>query len=47
MVEVATDIMLDNVRLLRDLKESEKEHKDPVVSLVTDAKNWPKTMYLG
>ena len=32
------------MRLLRDLKESEKEHKDPLVYLVIDAKNWPKTM---
>ena len=41
---VATDITLDNVRLLREIKESEKEHKDPVVSLVIDANNWPKIM---
>ena len=41
---VATDITLDDVRLLRELKESEKEHKDPVVSLVIDSKNWPKTI---
>ena len=40
---VATDITLDNVRLLRELKESEKEHKDPVVSPVIDANNLPKT----
>ena len=43
-VDVATDITLDNVRLWCELNESEKEHKDPVVSLVIDAKNWPKTM---
>ena len=41
---VATDITLDNASLLRELKESKKEHTDPVVSLVIDAKNWPKTM---
>ena len=40
----ATDIALDNVRLLRKLKESEKEHTDPLVSPVVDTKNWPKTM---
>ena len=43
-VAVATDIILDNVRLLRDLKESEKEHTDPLVSPVIDVKKWPKTM---
>ena len=43
-VAVATNITLDNVRLLRELRESEKEHKDPVVSPVIDAKNWPKKM---
>ena len=43
-VMVATNIILDNVRLLCKLKESEKKHKDTVVSLVIDAKNWPKTM---
>ena len=32
------------MRLLRELKESEKKHKDPVVSPIIDAKNWPKTM---
>ena len=41
---VATDITLDNVRLLYELKEIKKEHKDPVVSPVIDANNWPKTM---
>ena len=41
---VATDITSDNVRLLRELKESKNEHKDHVVSLVIDAKNWPKTI---
>ena len=41
---VADDITLDNVRFLSELKESEKEHRDPVVSLVIDAKNWPKIM---
>ena len=30
--------------LLRELKERKKEHKDNVVSLVIDTKNWPKTM---
>ena len=43
-VAVATNIMLDKVRLLRELKESEKEHTNPLVSPVVDAKNWPKTM---
>ena len=43
-VVVATNITLDNVRLLRELKESKKEHKDPVVSPMIDAKNWPKTI---
>ena len=32
------------MRLLRELKESKNEHKDPVVSLVIHSKNWPKTM---
>ena len=41
---VATNITLDNMRLLSELKESEKEHKDPVISPAIDAKNWPKTM---
>ena len=41
---VGTYITLDNVRILRELNESEKEHKDSVVSPVIDAKNWPKTM---
>ena len=44
MVAVATDITLDNVRLLRELKESKRGHKDPVVSPVIDANNWPETM---
>ena len=43
-VALATDITLDNVRLLHDLKESKKEHTDPLVSPVIYAKNWPKTM---
>ena len=43
-VAVTTDITLDNVRLLRELKESEREHKDPVVSPVIYANNWLKTM---
>ena len=43
-VAVSNYITLDNVRLLRELKESKNEHKDHVVSLVIDAKNWPKTM---
>ena len=43
-VAVATNITLDNVRLLHDLKESKKEHKDPLVSPEIDAKNWPKDM---
>ena len=41
---VATDITLDNVRILRDIKESETEHTDPLVSPVIDAKNCTKTM---
>ena len=43
-VSVPTDIMLDSVRILPDIKDSEKEHTDPLVSLAIDAKNWPKTM---
>ena len=43
-VEVPTNITLDSINLLRELKGSEKEHKDPLVSSVIDAKNWPKTM---
>ena len=43
-VAVATNMTLDNIRLLRELKESEKEHKDPVVSPVIDANNWTKTI---
>ena len=43
-VAVATDITLDNVRLLRELKEREKEQGDTVVSPVIESKNWPKTM---
>ena len=41
---VATNITLGNVHRLRGLKKSEKEHTDTLVSLVIDAKNWPKTM---
>ena len=43
-VAVETNTTLYSVHLLRKLKESEKEHKDHVVSLVIDALNWPKTM---
>ena len=43
-VSVATDITLDNVRLVRELKENEREHTDSLVSPVIDAKNWPKTI---
>ena len=43
-VVVSTNIKLDNVRLLRELKESKKEHTDPLVSPVIDTNNWPKTM---
>ena len=43
-VEVSTDILLDNVGLLRALKESEKEHTDNLISPVIDANNFPKTM---
>ena len=41
---VTTNITLDNMRLLRELKESEKEYTDTLVSPVIDAKNWPKNM---
>ena len=41
---VPTDIMLDNVRLLRELKKRENKHKDPFVSMVIDANNFPKSM---
>ena len=41
---VETKKTFDNVRFLSELKDREKEHKDPVVSLVIDANNWPKTM---
>ena len=44
MVAVATDTTLDNVRFLRELKESEKEQNDHVVSPVIDPKNFPETM---
>ena len=43
-VAVATNITWDNLRLLSELKDIKKEHKYPVVSLLIDAKNWPKTM---
>ena len=43
-VAVATNITLDNVRLLRELKESKKEHTYILISPVSDAKNCPKTM---
>ena len=43
-VVVSTNIKLDNVQLLRELKESKKEHTDPLVSTVIDTNNWPKTM---
>ena len=39
---VATNITLDNVRFLREKKESKKEHTDPLVPLVINAKNSPK-----
>ena len=39
-----TEITLESVRLLCELKESEKEHADPTVTILIDAKNWPKTM---
>ena len=41
---ISIDTTFDNVRLLRNLKEREKKHKDPVVSPFIDANNWPKTM---
>ena len=44
IVAVPTDITFDSVRILREIKESKKEHKDPLVSPVIDTKNWPKTM---
>ena len=43
-VAVATNIILDNVHILRELKESKKEHKDPMVSPVIDAKNCQKPL---
>ena len=43
-MEVPTNITLDSVRLLRDIKEREKEHTNTLVSPVIDSKNWPKTM---
>ena len=43
-VAVATNITLDNVRLLSEIKEREREHTDPLVSPVIDANNWPKTI---
>ena len=43
-VAIATDITLDNVRLLRELKKREKEHTDPLVFLEIDVKNWPKNI---
>ena len=43
-VAVSTNIMLDNVHILRELKESERGHTDHLVSPVIDANNWPKTM---
>ena len=41
---VPTNITLISVRLSRELKESKKEHTDPLVSPVIDSKNCPKTM---
>ena len=43
-MEVPTNITLDSVRLLRDIKEREKEHTNTLVSPVIDSNNWPKTM---
>ena len=43
-VAVATDITLDDMRLLHKLKDSEKEHTYSLVSPLFDAKNWPKNM---
>ena len=43
-VAVETDITLDNLRLLREIKESEREHTDTLVSPVIYANNWTKTM---
>ena len=44
MVAVLTDITFYSVILLCELKESKKEHADPLVYLVIDARNWPKIM---
>ena len=41
---VSTDITLDRVRLLREIKESKKEHTVIFVSPAIDANNWPKTI---
>ena len=41
---IATGITLDNVRLLCDFTESDKEHTDPLISLLIYAKNCPKTI---
>ena len=43
-VEVATGVTLDNVRLLREIKDIKKELTDPLVYPVIDANNCPKTM---
>ena len=43
-VVVPTDITLDIRSLLCKLNENKKEHTDPLVYPVIDAKTWPKTM---
>ena len=43
-MELATGVTLDNVRLLREIKDIKKELTDPLVYPVIDANNWPKTM---
>ena len=43
-MEVSTNITLDRVGLLCELKESEKEHTNHLVSPVIDANDWPKTI---
>ena len=43
-VAVPTDIMFYIVGLLREIKDSKKEHKYPLVSLAIDDKNWKNTM---
>ena len=41
---VATDIKLDDVKLLSEIKESDREQMDTLVSLLIDENNWTKIM---